>query len=124
MARIHAVFVAAALAAACNCDGGTVEPVDARLAVITDVVDLGEVPVGLAGRTELTLENTGLSERHILSARANESLSAEIQLDGVPAAILAREKHEVSVVFLPTARGPRGSELGTYLSFSFLSFSL
>lgn len=54
------------LAAGCDCEGGMVTPSPAKLEVEPEILDLGEVFVGVLGRGVVTLRNTGTSSLQIL----------------------------------------------------------
>lgn len=108
--HLRAVIGSFLLASACDC-GGDSAPQGGALVVMPEVIEFGEVVVGLAGRRTLILENRGRDLLRVESARSSDGIRRDVRLDRVPAALPGGAAAEVDLVFAPSSPGTRSGEI-------------
>lgn len=108
--RPRAAIGALLVACACGC-GNDPGQGEGGLAVSPEVVEFGEVVVGLAGRRTLVLENRGRDLIRIREAKISDGLRPDLRLDRVPAALPGGSNAEVDVVFAPSSPGTRSGRI-------------
>jgi len=101
----------AASAASVGCEDEKVAPVDPHLVAQPESIDLGDVVVGLTGRAEIQLKNTGQAVLKILSAGPDAALGGEFHLEGVEENLAAGGESIIMLVFEPTSLGVREGKL-------------
>lgn len=93
------------------CEEEVIARLDSQLVAEPSELDLGDVVVGLTGRTELSLHNTGSALLTLTRAAPDDELGGEVTLENVPEKLAAGEKVAVQVVFAPTTPGERRGKL-------------
>ncbi|MFO0725955.1 MAG: choice-of-anchor D domain-containing protein [Myxococcota bacterium] len=93
------------------CEDEKVALVDPKLEVSPTSIEVGDVVVGLAGRAEFEMKNTGSTVLKISSIAPDEALGGEFTIEGGVDAIAAGQAVTASLVFAPTSVGPRQGKL-------------